>query len=145
MHELRERARPIPFWAHFYQGNFNPDSIGQKVHPKNGPKRGPRFSGPFLMLLNCHPAHYTAPLGEGEVAVRSGSSGFSSLGIVVWFVLDESTAAPVDEHMQHCKRGIAQCNNTGKTKHTEPLTHGISSALYLKAYRHSSSSLASEK
>ena len=25
------------------------------MHPKKGLKKGPRFSDPFLMLLNCHP------------------------------------------------------------------------------------------
>ena len=52
MNELQKRARPILFQAHFYQGDFNPDSIGQKVHPKKGPKK---IFGPFFNAIELAP------------------------------------------------------------------------------------------
>ena len=49
---------------------FIPDSIGQKVHPKNGPKKGLRFSGPFLMLLNRPQTHDWQELATKELLFR---------------------------------------------------------------------------
>ena len=45
----------ILFRALFYYGDLIPDSIGQKVHPKRGPKKGPEIFRPFFNAIDMTP------------------------------------------------------------------------------------------